>query len=163
MPIKSLRLNLENCYGISNLQYEFDFSPASVYAVYAPNGAMKTSLAQTFRDLADGKPSADLIFPDRTTRREIVDDRGTELSKESIFVVSPYDETLGLTEKTSVLLVDSALREEYETLHRKIERSKQNFIGLLKQQSSSRMTFKKTRERDICCVYRRKMIDSIGR
>ena len=152
MPIKSLRLNLENCYGISNLQYEFDFSPASVYAVYAPNGAMKTSLAQTFRDLADGKPSADLIFPDRTTKREIVDDRGTELSKESIFVVSPYDETLGLTEKTSVLLVDSALREEYETLHRKIERSKQNFIRLLKQQSSSRMTFKKL-EKEISAAF----------
>lgn len=143
MPIETIRLNLENCYGISSLQYQFNFSPASVYAIYAPNGAMKTSLAQTFRDLADGKPSADLIFPDRATTREIVDDHGRELSKDSIFVVSPYDETLGLTEKTSVLLVDSVLREEYETLHRQTESSKTNFIRLLKQQSGTKMTFKK--------------------
>ena len=110
MPLTTIHLNLENCYGISSLQTEFDFSNATVYAVYAPNGSMKTSLAQAFRDVADGKPSADLIFPDRVTTRDIVDDTGTELPKDSIVVVSPYDKSLGLPEKASVLLVDATLR-----------------------------------------------------
>ena len=50
MGIKQIRIDLENCYGIKALQSSFDFSDASAYAIYAPNGAMKTSFAQTFRD-----------------------------------------------------------------------------------------------------------------
>ena len=152
MPLKTIRLNLENCYGINKLRYEFDFCPANVYALYAPNGAMKTSLAQTFKDVVDGRASADRIFPDRITKRSIADDTGAEMSKETIFVISPYDETLGLTEKTSVLLVDPPLREEYESLHRQIEESKRNFLRLLKQQSGTKMAFKNL-EKEVSAVF----------
>ena len=58
---------------------------------------------------------------------EIVDSAGTPLPKESILAVSPYDEEFGVTEKTSVLLVDSKLRKEYEHLHENIEQSKSEF------------------------------------
>ena len=149
MPLTTIHLNLANCYGISSLQTAFDFSNAKVYAVYAPNGSMKTSLAQTFRDVADGKLSKDLIFPDRVTTRDIVDDTGTELPKDSIVVVSPYDKGLGLTEKTSVLLVNATLREEYETLLHTMETSKQHFLQLLQQQSQS----KKNLEEEISSTF----------
>jgi len=42
-----LKIDLENCYGIKKFQEQFDFSQKKVYAIYAPNGSMKTSLAHT--------------------------------------------------------------------------------------------------------------------
>lgn len=53
-----LTVDLKNCYGIENLTQVFDFSRNikhssvnSAYAIYAPNGLMKTSFAKTFADL----------------------------------------------------------------------------------------------------------------
>lgn len=50
--MKILHCNLSNCYGIKNLQYDFDFKNKPVVIIYAPNGTMKTSFAKTFRDLS---------------------------------------------------------------------------------------------------------------
>jgi len=149
--MKKISLNLENCYGIKTLRREFDFSHFNAYAIYAPNGAMKTSLAQTFKDVANGRESVDRIFPERASKRQIVDEIGDDLSKESVLVVSPYDEEFGLTEKTSILLVDSNLRKEYETLHVDIDRSKTLFLKALKEQSGS----KKDLEKEISSTFTR--------
>lgn len=58
----NLSINLQNCYGIPSLDYEFKFANQNhkgrrieqAYAIYAPNGLMKTSFAKTFTDLATG-------------------------------------------------------------------------------------------------------------
>ena len=60
--MKKLIVDLENCYGIKKLKTEFDFSKREAYAIYAPNGSMKSCLAQTFKDVADGVASRDRIF-----------------------------------------------------------------------------------------------------
>ena len=88
--MKKVNVDLENCYGIKRLEREFDFSQNRAYAVYATNGSMKSSLAQTFKDLAEGNESKDRIFPERVSRREITDENGVDLPKESVVVVSPY-------------------------------------------------------------------------
>jgi hypothetical protein len=75
-----LNVDLANCYGIKKLKHAFDFSQMRAYALYAPNGVMKSSLAQTFQDLATGAQSADRIFQGRTTNRQITDQNGTQLS-----------------------------------------------------------------------------------
>lgn len=136
--MNQLKLALENCYGIKKLQAHFDFSQQSVYAIYAPNGAMKSSLAQTFKDVADGTPSKDRIFPARVSTRSITDENDVDLPKESVFVVAPYDDDFGHTEKTSTLLVDAELRTEYEQLHVEIDKSKKAFLAALKKQSKSK-------------------------
>jgi hypothetical protein len=136
--MKKLRLDLENCYGIKKLQSEFDFSGRRVFAIYAPNGSMKSSLAQTFKDAADGRPSQDRIFPDRACKRTITDEQGAELPKESVLVIRPYDEVFGHTEKTSTLLVDATLRKEYEQLHAEINKAKEVFLKALREQSGSK-------------------------
>lgn len=118
--MNKLNVDLENCYGIKKLQAQFDFSQHAAYAVYAPNGSMKSSLAQTFKDVSDAKESKDRIFPTRVCRRKITDENGIDLPKESVLVVRPYDEVFGHTEKTSTLLVDSELRKEYEELPRRM-------------------------------------------
>jgi hypothetical protein len=133
-----VNVHLENCYGIKKLRQQFDFSKERVFAIYAPNGAMKSSFAQTFQDLADATPSTDRIFPTRPSKRSITDTNGVDLTKESIFVARPVDQELGHTEKTSTLLVHPKLRKEYEQLHVGIEQAKVTLIAALKKQSRSK-------------------------
>lgn len=104
--MKKLNIDIENCYGIKKLTTSFDFSKDVVCAIYAPNGAMKSSLAQTFQDIADGNKSKDRIFPSRLCKRIVTDENGVDLLSESVLVVRPYNEVLGHSEKTSTLLVD---------------------------------------------------------
>jgi predicted alternative tryptophan synthase beta-subunit len=58
--MENLKVSLRNCYGIQSLEYDFDFSsPAKkpktrAYAIYAPNGLMKTSFSRTFEALSKG-------------------------------------------------------------------------------------------------------------
>jgi hypothetical protein len=115
--MESVGLELEHCYGIKKLSLQLDFSGERVYALYAPNGAMKSSLAQTFHDISKGVPSKDRIFSERTCKRLVVDENGKELNKDSVFVVRPYDEEFAHSEKTSILLVEASLRKEYEQIH----------------------------------------------
>ncbi len=141
--MKIVTIDLVNCYGIRKLQATFDFSKAKACAVYAPNGSMKSSLAQTFQDIADGVASKDRIFPARASQRVITDETGTELPKESVLVVRPYDEVLGHSAKTSTLLVNPALRKEYETLHAEIDAAKETLLKALKEQSGSKKDLEK--------------------
>lgn len=141
--MKKLSIELENCYGIRKLQAQLNFSEQNVYAIYAPNGSMKSSLAQTFRDVADGVPSRDRIFPTRVCTRKIVDENGAELPQGSVLVLAPYDEAFGHSEKTSSLLVDAKLRKEYEQLHTDIDNSKKTFLKALKKQSGSKKDLEK--------------------
>lgn len=136
--MKTLKLALENCYGIKKLDAEFDFSKHRAVAIYAPNGAMKSSLAQTFQDVADDAESKDRVFPKRVTKRSIKDEAGAELPKGNVVVLRPYDEVFGHTEKTSTLLVDAHLRQEYERLLVNIEAAKDLFLKSLKELSGSR-------------------------
>ena len=137
--MKKLNIDLENCYGIKKLKTELDFSKHKAYAIYAANGAMKTSLAQTFKDIADENASKDRIFLDRVCKRIITDENGVDLPKESVVVIRPYDDgVIGHTEKTSTLLVDSKLRKEYEELYIEIDKSKEIFLKALEEQSGSK-------------------------
>ena len=139
-----LIIDIENCYGIRKLKTELDFSHHKSYAIYAANGAMKTSLAQTFKDIADSIESKDRMFPARVSNRKITDEHAIDIPKESVVVIRPYDDgVIGHTEKTSTLLVDSKLRKEYEELYIEIDRSKEIFIKTLVEQSGSRKDLEK--------------------
>ncbi|MDZ4654483.1 MAG: phage infection protein [Coriobacteriia bacterium] len=144
-----MTVDLEYCYGIRELKAEFDFSQQRAYAIYAPNGAMKSSLAQTFKDVADGAQSRDRVFPTRVSRRSITDENGADLPAESVLVIPPYDEFFSHTEKTSTLLVDTKLRTEYEQLYVEIDKSKAALLKGLKEQSGS----KKDLEREISTAF----------
>ena len=104
---------------------------------------MKTSLAQTFQDIANAAISKDRIFPARTCKRVVKDETGADLPKESVLVVRPYDEVMGHTEKTSTLLVNPTLRKEYEDLHADIDAAKDTFLKALKEQSGSKKDLEK--------------------
>jgi hypothetical protein len=121
----SLTLTLQHCYGIKYLHAELPFSSSPAIAIYAPNGFMKSSLAQVFKDVADGQVSCDRVFPHRVTIRTITLPDGTHLAPENVLVLPPYDEVFGDADKTATLLVDAALRKEYEHLFADIDKARE--------------------------------------
>jgi hypothetical protein len=133
-----VRIDLKHCYGIKSLKYDFDFSNAPAFAIYAPNGAMKSSLAHTFEDLAKGNQPSDRIFPARVTTCQVTDEKGADISGARVFVIGPYDEGLGPSEKTSTLLVNAELRTEYTQLQVEIDGAKQRLLDALRKQSGSK-------------------------
>jgi len=130
-----LNIKFEYCYGIKKLEKEFIFSNRT-FAVYAPNGSMKTSFAKTFRDLMNGKQTTDLIYPERTTVREIENEGGIDLSREEVFVIEPYNEAY-FSEKESTLVVEKELRGKYEKIYSDLDKEKNSFIKNLKSISKS--------------------------
>jgi len=116
---------------------ELDFTDSSACAIYAPNGMMKSSLAQTFKDIADGTLSCDRVFPNRKTLRQVTTESGHELDSSAVLVLPPYVEVFGDSEKTATLLVHANLRKEYEQLYVDIERAKDLFLNAMKKLSGS--------------------------
>ncbi len=129
--MKKVTIKLENCHGIKKLEYEFNFESRRTFAIYSPNGVMKTSFANTFKDIINGIDSKDLIFPENSSKRIIIDENGNDLDSTNIFVIEPYNETYK-SEKVSTLLVNSKLRNEYESINIKIEEKKNKLLDSLK-------------------------------
>lgn len=141
--MNKLQIELENCYGIKALKASLDFVQHKTYAIYAPNGAMKSSLARTFKDVSNGVQSKDVVFPTRKSVRIIADESGNAVGAADVLTVAPYDEVVGHTEKTSTLLIDTKLRKEYEALHIEIDRAKDAFLKALAEQSHSKKDLEK--------------------
>ncbi|UJB33472.1 hypothetical protein [Chromobacterium sp. Beijing] len=136
--MQNLKLSLINCYGIRQLNASLDYSQSSVVAIYAPNGAMKSSLANTFQDIADGLNSKDRIFQSRTTHREVRDETDSEIDASSILVLRPFEDPIQQNGDTATLLVNQALREEYSTLHTDINTAKTLLLKALKSQTNTK-------------------------
>lgn len=122
----NLELKLGNCYGIQRLDYLFDFAKGREFAIYAPNGAMKSSLARCFQDVENGEESKDRIFPERQTTRVIQAD-GIDLAAENVFVIEPYNESYK-SDRVSTLLVNKALRDQYDQIRNKIDAEKDALV-----------------------------------
>ncbi len=119
--MKKLQIDLEYCYGIKKLQKDFDFEKnGNVFTIYAPNGVMKTSLANTFLDVSKGIKSSDRIWKTNQTKRVIQDENGADLLPEHIFVIEPYNEGYR-SDHISTLLVNEDLRKRYEAIHKEID------------------------------------------
>lgn len=142
--MNTLQILLEHCYGINKLNYEFDLTVNNrshgVFSIYAPNGFMKSSLARTFDDISNNQDSRDVIFPERQTVRNISAD-GEAIAPDKIFVIKPYEEAY-TPEQASLLLVNSALKQEYDDALKQIARSKSSVVSELKtvSQIKSRTT-----------------------
>jgi hypothetical protein len=132
--MKEMSVTLENCYGIRRLIYTFIFTKSRTYSVYAPNGFMKTSLCNTFSDLSTGKDSRDLVFPECICKREIKDENGIDLKGENILVIEPYNQDYS-SDKTSLLLVNKAIKRQYDDAILKIEEKKEALFRKLKELS----------------------------
>lgn len=130
--MKKLSVVLQHCYGIKKLEALFDFEEhGDVFTVYAPNGVMKTSFANTFCDLSKGEKSSDRIWKDNETKRLIVDENGEDLDPGVIFVIEPYNESYR-SDRISTLLVSEDLRQKYDEIHKEIGEKADALITELK-------------------------------
>jgi hypothetical protein len=78
----------------------------------------------------------DDVYADRSSKWQVLDENGKQLSKDSIVVFERYKEPLQNTESTATLLVNSKLREQYVNLHAEKQGAKEALIKALKKQSS---------------------------
>ena len=132
-----VKFDFEYCYGIKKLSEEFDFSwNKKSYAIYAPNGTMKTSFAKTLIDFSNGKDSKDLAYPNRKTKREILNWDGSLVSQDAVFVIKSYDETF-TSERLSTLLINPELKKEYDNIYQELENWENDLIRQLKELSKS--------------------------
>lgn len=117
-------INLKNCYGIPAFNYTFQFDEEKkAYLIYAPNGIMKTSFANTLNDIILEQETKDYFYPDRDTERVVKynNEQGNDLSKDEILVIEPYCENYK-SENITVLLADKKLKKEYEDIHAEINK-----------------------------------------
>ncbi len=108
-----LKLQLEHCYGIRKLDVVLNFNGNAAIAIYAPNGSMKSSLASTFQDIADSKPSRDRIFPNRATVRVVRDENNTDIGAADVLVLRPFEDFASKGNACAPLLVNARLRLEF--------------------------------------------------
>jgi ABC-type dipeptide/oligopeptide/nickel transport system ATPase subunit len=129
--MKKIDIDLTNCYGIKRLKTTFDFSEQGTFAVYSPNGTMKTSFSKTFMDYSLSKDSEDRVFRNRKAARNIKTEDGAELPKENVFVIEPYNEAFR-SSRVSTLLVNKELKTQYDEIYRAIDQKKEALIKELK-------------------------------
>lgn len=130
--VDTLNINLEYCYGIGKLEAELKFTHKG-YAIYAPNGVMKTSFAKTMLDLSKGKEPIDLAFPERNSIFEVTMNNDP-IEPESIFVVKSYDEDFS-SDEVSTLLANADLKKKYENVHKDIGNAKNDLDKKLRELS----------------------------
>lgn len=148
--MEKLKLQLEHCYGIRKFDEVLDFAGNAAIAIYAPNGAMKSSLANTFQDVADGKPSRDRIFPNRATSRVVQDENNANLAGGDVLVLRPYEEFASKGNGTATLLVNATLRQEYEALHAGVIAARTALMAALKTTSGT----KRPVDREIVSIFK---------
>src|SRR5690554_6618843 len=114
--MEKVKITMAHCYGIPYLEHEFDFSNNNMPVVlYAPNGMMKTSVAKSLHDYIDGKEPSDKIFPEKESSFVIVDEVGSPLVGESIFLVDSINEKYQ-SSRISTLLASEDLKSQYDEI-----------------------------------------------
>lgn len=127
-----LELDLGNCFGINKLNHNFDFTKSNTVVVYASNGIMKTSFANTFQELSKGKAPRDRLFGKATSCLIKMDNN--DIDAKNILVIKSF-ETINSTESQSKLLVDESSKEEYDSIFRGLIELKDKIIVDLNRKS----------------------------
>lgn len=104
--MKKLKVHLEHCYGIDKLNETFSFDQNNIVIIYAPNGTMKTSLANTFLDISLGKSPTDKVYGFQPIC-DITDENGSNIKKDWILVINPFNNSI--TDEQNKLMGDLVL------------------------------------------------------
>lgn len=123
--MKTLSVNLKNCYGINGFEHSFDFSKGKNIIIYAPNGTMKTSFSKTFLRLSKNQKPEELLHGNEPICNIKTD--GNDVVAEEIFVVESLNERFK-SEQMTTLLVDLASMEEYNALNKEILEKKKSLV-----------------------------------
>lgn len=137
--ITKCNVAMKNCYGISSLDYEFEFTYVNkndgetyntIVAVYAPNGLMKTSMAASFQDYSNGRMPVDRVYSENKSEISILDQEGNQIPNKSIFVVESINEAYK-SERMSTLLASESLKDEYDEVYRAVQERSETLLKAL--------------------------------
>jgi hypothetical protein len=126
LNMQILKINLENCYGINKLETNFDFTKNRSFVIYAPNGVMKTSFANTFTDISKNLIPKERIHNHETTCQILADEN--PINPEEIFVIKSYQDKYSPDESISTLLVDEESKQQYDAIYSNILKKKAALI-----------------------------------
>lgn len=142
MPNPTLAVTLKNCFGIANLEHEFDYdntdNRSRAYAIYAPNGVMKTSFANTFACLAKSEEPKEERFNRLSSAKILFNDE--ELQAKDIHVLPATINYFINNDAVSNILVSQEYKKQYDSLMKTIMDKKAELLNQLSKISG----FKKT-------------------
>lgn len=120
--MKNLKIELSNCFGISKMSHTIDFSKENIAIIYARNGTMKSSLANTFNSIKKGEKPKDILDVSKKSKCNITDETGKSINPDNIIVVNPFKETSA--DNQNLLMANSTLKERYNDIYLNIETKK---------------------------------------
>ena len=134
-----LSIKLRNCYGIQSLDYKFDFkikkTEKKAFAIYAPNGLMKTSFTRTFEKLSQGKNAEEERY-NRTSVAEILVE-GSQIPKQAIYVLKSEIDIQEDSPAITDILVNPEHKSRYDAILVDLEKQKIKLIGALQKTSGT--------------------------
>ena len=129
IKFKSVKVDLKFCRGITNFKHDFHFQKECgkrLFVVYAPNGTMKTSFAETLRDISkDEEPKSHLSGNKKTYN--ITNEKGEQLKPNNIIVVNSINKELKNKEYAKTLL-GKQHREKYNEIMLDLKNDKNTFL-----------------------------------
>lgn len=136
--MESIKLNLKNCYGIQSLEHEFDFSRGGngkprAYAIYAPNGTMKTSFSKTFEDLSKGNLPKEERYSHPTVCSVEVD--RVPITPEAIYILKAELDISDDSPSITNILVNPEDKARYDELLVDLDKLKAKLIKELSKPS----------------------------
>ena len=130
--MSTLKVELENCYGIKKLECDFDFSDSNTYAIYASNGVMKSSFSRTFDDISAKRNPQEERFNRKASYSLKFNNK--QLSSGDIYVLKSELDLNQENPSMTNILINPKFKTDYDKLISDIEKSKsQAFIELNKK------------------------------
>src|SRR5574344_1528428 len=92
--MQQVKINFENCFGIKKFSETLDFRQQKCVLIYAPNGTMKTSFAETLRLIGAGKTNQvkDRLNPNNPVVCELIDESNSDIPSNQIFVANAEED-----------------------------------------------------------------------
>lgn len=135
--MKKLNVKFKNCYGIQFLEHDFDFGNGmpgnKAFAIYAPNGLMKTSFTKSFEKLAQGKIAEEERYNRPSTSEVLMD--GKPIPKEAIYVLKSEIDIQEDSPAITDILVNPESKFRYDAILVDLEKQKTKLINSLQKVS----------------------------
>lgn len=142
--MEKLSVFLENCYGIKLMDYVFDFTAnprgriSKAYAIYAPNGIMKTSFSKTFDCISKGEIPREERYQRPSVSQIEVDN--LPLTKNMIYVLKSEIDISADSPAITNILVNPENKARYDTLIDVLEKTKSKLVRALQKKSKVKAT-----------------------
>ena len=124
---KSVNIHLEFCRGINYLKHSFNFEAKKLFVIYAPNGSMKSSFANTLHDISIRVEPTDYLV-EHETICNITNERREQLKPDNIIVVNSINNKFEGKEYAKIIL-DEQKRKRYQKIIGDLENHKATFFN----------------------------------